>query len=124
MACGLLALLLAQLCRLVASTQVVRQPLAEINADLQAGEADKALALLESLPHGGSNIAQAKFLECRVRYALEQWDAAASACEQAVQLDGQNSSYHMWLGRALGEKAEQRIVPQRILAWQAGAPAV
>ena len=28
-------------------------------------------------------------------------------CEQAVQLDGTNSDYHMWLGRALGEKASR-----------------
>ncbi|MFZ0301773.1 MAG: hypothetical protein WAL75_03770 [Terracidiphilus sp.] len=99
------ALLLGAALPAVASTQVVRQPLAEINADLQAGEADKALALIGSLPQGGSNIAQAKFLECRVRYALRQFDAAAGACGRAVQLDGQNSSYHMWYGRALGERA-------------------
>jgi hypothetical protein len=89
----------------VASTQVARQPLTAINAYLQAGEADKALALIASLPQGGSNIAQAKFLECRVRYTLEQWNAAASACGRAVELDGQNSSYHLWYGRALGGRA-------------------
>lgn len=89
----------------VASTQVARQPLAEINADLQAGEADKALALIASLPQGGSNIAQAKFLECRVRYALGQWNAAASACSRSVELDAQNSNYHLWYGRALGGRA-------------------
>ena len=36
---------------------------------------------------------------------LEQFDAAATACEQAVRLDEQNSDYHLWLGRALGERA-------------------
>jgi tetratricopeptide (TPR) repeat protein len=30
-----------------------------------------------------------------------------SDCEQAVRLDGQNSDNHMWLGRALGEKASR-----------------
>jgi tetratricopeptide (TPR) repeat protein len=99
------AVLLGAALPAVASTQVARQPLAEINADLQSGEADKALALIGSLPQGGSNIAQAKFLECRVRYALGQWSAAASACGRAVELDGRNSSYHMWYGRALGERA-------------------
>jgi tetratricopeptide (TPR) repeat protein len=88
-----------------ASTPLARQPLAEINAHLQAGEADKALDLIASLPQGGSNIAQAKFLECRVRYALEQWNAAADACARAVKLDGKNSNYHMWYGRALGGRA-------------------
>jgi tetratricopeptide (TPR) repeat protein len=88
-----------------ATTQASRQPLAEINADLQTGEADKALALIASLPQGGSDIAQAKFLECRVRYELRQWNAAASACGRAVELDAQNSNYHWWYGRALGERA-------------------
>ncbi len=45
--------------------------------------------------------------ECRVRYTLEQWNEAVSQCEQAVRLDGQNSDYHLWLGRALGEKADR-----------------
>ncbi|MGP8254040.1 MAG: hypothetical protein ACLQHF_18585 [Terracidiphilus sp.] len=100
-----MAVLLGAAWPAAASTQVARQPLAEINADLQAGEADKALELIASLPQGGSNIAQAKFLECRVRYSLGQWSAAASACRRAVELDGQNSNYHMWYGRALGGRA-------------------
>ena len=41
----------------------------------------------------------------RATTCCEQWDAAAQECEQAVQLDGQNSDDHLWLGRALGEKA-------------------
>jgi tetratricopeptide (TPR) repeat protein len=46
-------------------------------------------------------------LICRVRYTLAQWDAAAAECEQAAQLDPQNSDFHLWLGRALGEKASR-----------------
>jgi tetratricopeptide (TPR) repeat protein len=79
------------------------QPLVQANAALQAGEADKALALLKFLPSS----AEASNLECRVRLMLEQWNAAAAACQEAVRLDGQNSGYHMWLGRALGEKADR-----------------
>jgi tetratricopeptide (TPR) repeat protein len=78
-----------------------------VNAALQAGEADKALTLLNALPEAGTRLAEAQNLECRVRLTLEEWDAAAQACEQAVRLDGQNSSYHLWLGRALGEKASR-----------------
>jgi tetratricopeptide (TPR) repeat protein len=44
-------------------------------------------------------------IECRVRFTLQQWDIASKACKLAVDLDAENSSYHMWLGRALGEKA-------------------
>jgi tetratricopeptide (TPR) repeat protein len=81
------------------------QAIADANAALQAGEADKALVLLASMPSSGPLQAQKLNLLCRVRYMLEQFDAAATACEQAVHLDGQNSDYHLWLGRALGEKA-------------------
>ena len=81
------------------------QSLAEVNAALQAGEADKALAALSSLPPSGVSLAEAANLECRVRLTLEQWNAAATECQQAVRLDSQNSSYHLWLARALGEKA-------------------
>ena len=81
------------------------QAIAQTNQYLQNGEADKALALLKSLPQGGTGIAEAQILACHVHYALQQWDAAVSECEQAVRLDDQNSVYHMWLGRAVGLKA-------------------
>lgn len=80
--------------------------LAQANAALQAGEADKALALLNPLAQPGGK-AEAFNLKCRVEYTLEQWDRAASDCEQAVKLDGENSVDHMWLARALGEKASR-----------------
>jgi len=80
--------------------------LAQANAALQAGEADKALALLNP-PAQGSRSADAYNLRCRVELTLEQWDRAANDCEQAVKLDGQNSDNHMWLARALGEKASR-----------------
>ena len=81
------------------------QSLADANAALQSGEADKALTLLASQSTSGPDAAQASNLVCRVRCMLEQWDAAVSACEQAVRMDGNDSNYHLWLGRALGEKA-------------------
>lgn len=78
-------------------------PLAQVNVALQAGEADKALALLAQAGGG----AEAYKLKCRVEYSLEQWNRAAEDCEQAVRLDGGNSDGHLWLGRALGEKASR-----------------
>lgn len=83
------------------------QSLIDANAALQAGEADKALALLAQSAQSGPSAAQAQNLLCRVHLTLEQWDAAATACEQAVHLDQENSDYHLWLGRALGEKASR-----------------
>ncbi len=84
-----------------------RAALAQIDAALQDGEADKALALVNALPQAGANNAEAQNLECRVRFALQEWSTAASECQQAVDLDGENSDYHMWLGRALGEWADR-----------------
>lgn len=76
--------------------------LAQADAALQSGEADKAISLLNTLP--GS--AEAHNLRCRVYFTLERWDDAASECDQAVRLNGANSRNHLWLGRALGEKAD------------------
>ena len=91
---------------LVALSVAAAQPpggvLPRANAALQAGEADRALLLLNSLPDS----AEARNLKCRVYFMIEQYDAAAVECEQAVNLDGQNSDDHLWLGRSLGEKAE------------------
>jgi len=84
--------------------QAQKDSLAQANAALQAGEADKALELLQSSAAGS---AEAHNLTCRVRLTLEQWDTAANECQQAVNLDRQNSGYHLWLGRALGEKADR-----------------
>lgn len=109
---GLAACLLAGLISLprVASAAALTQSLAQIDQAFQAGEADKALQQISALPQGGSNSADALLLTCRIHYALEQWDKAVSECEQATRLDDRNSDYHMWLGRALGQKAAHASV--------------
>ncbi|MGB6719343.1 MAG: hypothetical protein WBE72_01000, partial [Terracidiphilus sp.] len=101
------ALWLAAASSLAAHAQALKPVLTQINSALQAGEADKALALIEALPQGGADNAEAQNLECRVRFTLQEWSAAAEECGQAVRLDGGNSDYHMWLGRALGERASR-----------------
>jgi hypothetical protein len=80
--------------------------IAQADQAFQAGEADNALQQLSALPQGGAGSAEALNLACRIHFALQQWDRAVSECEQSVRLDSQNSAYHMWLGRALGLKAE------------------
>jgi tetratricopeptide (TPR) repeat protein len=82
----------------------VTAQLAQADAALQAGEADKALALLDPLARPGGS-AEAYNLKCRVEYSMGSWNQAAEDCEDAVKLDGQSSEDHLWLGRALGEKA-------------------
>jgi tetratricopeptide (TPR) repeat protein len=103
-----LALTVAYLAGTAASpgyAQISPATLAQANAALQAGEADKALALLTPLPASGPGAAEAQNLLCRVRFTLEQWDTAVKECQVATQLDPQNSDYHMWLGRVLGQQA-------------------
>ncbi len=89
----------------VSNAQISAAALTQANSDLQAGEADKAIALLAPLPSTGAGAAEAQNLLCRVRITLEQWSQAAAECQQAANLDEQNLDYHMWLGRALGQQA-------------------
>ena len=95
-----MALLLAAV---PASAQSASSGFAAVNDAVQAGESDKALGLLMSLPKNG----EWHNLDCRIHLALEHWDTAVSECEKAVAADRQNSNDHMWLGRALGEKASR-----------------
>jgi tetratricopeptide (TPR) repeat protein len=85
-----------------ASAEVPKDGLGQAEAALQAGEADRALTLLNAVPSS----AEAHNLRCRVYFTLERWDDAANECEQAVRLDGQSARDHLWLGRAIGEKAD------------------
>ncbi|MGH9562195.1 MAG: tetratricopeptide repeat protein, partial [Terracidiphilus sp.] len=85
--------------------QIPAATLRQAENALQEGQVDSALSLLAPLPTQGPGAAEAQNLICRARVMLKQWDLAAAACGKAVQLDGQNSSYHMWLGRAVGEQA-------------------
>jgi len=90
-------------CMVAVHGQPAPDSLSAANAALQAGAADRALAMLNSLPSS----AEAHNLRCRVLFTLERWDAAAAECERAVQTDGGNPGYHMWLGRTLGERASR-----------------
>jgi tetratricopeptide (TPR) repeat protein len=78
----------------------------QANAALQAGQADLAFSILSSLPAPEANTADAHGIRCRVLFTLEQYDLAQPECEKAVALDGQNSMNHLWLGRVLGERAD------------------
>lgn len=94
----------ALVCALVvcACPEVPKDGLGQANAALQAGEADRTLALLNGMPSS----AEVHNLRCRVYFMLERWEDAANECEQAVKLDGKSARDHLWLGRALGEKAD------------------
>jgi tetratricopeptide (TPR) repeat protein len=76
--------------------------LAQADAALQAGEADRALSMLNSMPAS----AEAHLLRCRIYFMEQRWDDAVNECTTAVQVEGQNAQNHLWLARALGEKAD------------------
>lgn len=86
----------------MAASEIPKSGLAQANEALQSGEADRALSLLNALP-GAPEVHN---LRCRVFFTLERWDDAAKECDQAVRLDVGSSSDHLWLARALGEKAD------------------
>ena len=73
---------------------------------LKAGKADEAIRVLNISLSKNANDAQAYNFLCRVYFQLEFWDNAVRMGEKSVALEPDNSSYHMWLGRALGRKAE------------------
>jgi len=101
------AMLLAGAMSAAAGAQAAASVLVQANALLQSGEADKAIALLDPLLVEGGDGAEAHNLKCRVRLSEGSVDAAVSECEKAVSLEPDNAMMHVWLGRALGDKADQ-----------------
>lgn len=77
----------------------------EAQQDLDLGRADAALRILDPALAQNPGDAEAHNLRCRVYYQEEQWDAAISDCEAAVQSAPDNSNDALWLGRAYGRKA-------------------
>jgi tetratricopeptide (TPR) repeat protein len=74
---------------------------------LAAGRVDEAIATLHGQISASPNDAVAQNLLCRAYFSLGEWDRGISACEKAVSLAPQDSQYHLWLGRAYGEKADK-----------------
>lgn len=89
-------------CLWAGAADLPRSGLAQADAALQAGEADRALSVLSGAPES----AQSRLLRCRVYFSEQRWDEAVNDCEAAVRLDSQNAQNHLWLARALGEKAD------------------
>lgn len=88
------------------ATSTSREALQPVHADLMSGKADDAIARLNSSLATNPNDAEAHNLLCRVYYQEERWDDAIRECQTAVKLMPADSNYHLWLGRADGEKAD------------------
>jgi len=74
---------------------------------LADGRIDEAIAELNGRLSSATADAESSNLLCRAYYALEDWDRAESSCRKAVSLAPDDSRFHLWLGRAYGEKAER-----------------
>src|SRR5215467_8570717 len=73
---------------------------------LAAGRVDDAIRSLQQELNASPNDAATYNLLCRAYFSLSQWDRGIAACEKAVELAPDNSTYHLWLGRIYGEKAD------------------
>ena len=73
---------------------------------LSQGQVDVAIADLQNHVRSAPSDAEAYHLLCRAYYSLQRWDNAIEAAQKAVSLAPNNSDYHLWLGRAYGQKAE------------------
>jgi tetratricopeptide (TPR) repeat protein len=72
---------------------------------IDAGRIDEGIAELNSRLKSNPADAEAYHLLCRAYYSVQQWDDAIANAERAASLQPNNSDYHLWLGRAYGEKA-------------------
>ncbi len=72
-----------------------------VNDLLSSGHMSEAVTALTSHDDAGS-----LNLLSRAYYAMENWDEAVEYGERAVSLEPNNASYHLWLGREYGRKAE------------------
>lgn len=102
---------LAFLCTLISAPQQAGALEAEISsavhADLTHGRADDGIGRLRPALTQDPHDAEAHNLLCRIFFAEERWDDAVHECEEATRQVPQSSEYHMWLGRAYGEKASR-----------------
>ncbi len=73
---------------------------------LSQGRVDETIRVLKARLQGSPNDADAYNLLGRAYFGLRRWDDAVAAGEHAVALAPNNSDYHLWLGRAYGEKAD------------------
>src|SRR3989475_1016934 len=72
---------------------------------LAAGRVDDAITALQGQISARPENAESYNLLCRAYFSVGDWDHAVSNCDKAVRLEPNNSRYHLWLGRAFGEKA-------------------
>lgn len=84
-------------------------PVDEARRAYEASDYAHAVELLQAASAHDPSNPEIKLLLAKSYFELQQQDAAIAAAEKAVALDPNNSVYHEWLGRALGQKAEHAM---------------
>jgi len=73
------------------------------------GEYREANELLLSGDGTSKVSAQTRFWLGKTWLRLHEWDKAVKEMEKAVKMEPSNAMYHLWLGRAYGDRAQNRI---------------
>lgn len=74
---------------------------------LKSGSVDEAIRILNSQALANPNDARTYGQLCRVYNSLGDFDNAIRNCRRAIQLQPNVSEFHLWLGRAYGDKADR-----------------
>lgn len=91
---------------LEAVTLASTNPMPSARDLVYAGRVNDALQALNSRVQANRQDAEAYHLLCRAYYMVQRWEDAISNGERALSLNPNDSNYHLWLGRAYGEKAD------------------
>ena len=84
---------------------------------MEAGQAADAQRSFEAAARADPKSAAAANYVGRALIAQGKWDDALPWMEKAVALEDTSAAYHLWLGRALGQKAAQaNIISKGMLA--------
>lgn len=90
---------------ILAITPLLAAPAPSAETLLSQGRVDEVISVLQTKVNHSPDAASYNLL-CRAQMLLERWDAGIQACQKAVALEPGNGRYHLWLGRAYGEKAD------------------
>jgi tetratricopeptide (TPR) repeat protein len=91
----------------LAAVLTAAQATASPNDLLTTGRIDDAIASVQAQLKNSPQDASLYHTLTRAYFALQDWDHAISNGEKSVALAADNSDYHLWLGRAYGEKADR-----------------
>jgi tetratricopeptide (TPR) repeat protein len=76
----------------------------------EKGQLAAAQQFFESVMKGDPQHAEAAWYLGRICFVGEEYDQAIAWFEKAVQIDGANAAYHLWLGRGYGYRAMRASV--------------